>query len=125
MELLNTQKLKGKIEKIRRPLQMIVLLELRNDFNDNSDNNDKNDSNDDDESDKVNSDSLSQRDNFDDLLNKTDLSEKRKFKRVVAINADIIRKLNDENFKLFFDIMNQKGESQRNTYVLKSKLQLN
>ena len=43
MELLITQKLKGKIEKIRGLLQMIVPLELRNDINDNGDNNDKND----------------------------------------------------------------------------------
>ena len=77
VELFTTQKLKGKIEKVRRPLQMIVPLELRNDFNDNSDNNDKNDNNDNDENDNVNSDSL-KRDDLDDLLDKTDLSENRK-----------------------------------------------
>ena len=51
VELLTTQKLKGKMEKIedRRPLQMIVPLELRNAFNNNSDNNDKNDNHDDDD----------------------------------------------------------------------------
>ena len=78
---------------------MIVPLELRNDFSDNSDDNDKNDDNDDDGNDNVNSDSLNPRDDLDDLLNKTDLSEKRKSKRVAAINANFIRRLNDENFK--------------------------
>ena len=58
MELLIIQKLKGKMEKIRRPLQMIVRLELRNDFNDNGDKNDKNDNKDDDKNDNVNIDSL-------------------------------------------------------------------
>ena len=109
MEFLTTQKLKGKIEKIR-PFQMIVPLELRNDFNNNSDNNDENDNNDDDENDNVTSDSLNPRDDLDDLIDKTDLSEKRKSKRVAnAINADIIRSLNEGNFK-YFDITNQKGE---------------
>ena len=46
------------MEKIRRPLQMIVRLELRNDFNDNGDNNDKNDNKDDDKNDNANIDSL-------------------------------------------------------------------
>ena len=46
------------MEKIRRPLQMIVRLELRNDFNDNGDNNDNNDNKDDDKNDNVNIDSL-------------------------------------------------------------------
>ena len=79
---------------------MVTPLELRNDFNDNSDNNDKNNNgNDDDENDKVNSDSLNPRDGLDDLLDKTDLSGKRKSKQVAAINADITRRLNDENFK--------------------------
>ena len=78
---------------------MIVPLELRSDFNDNGDNNDKNDNNDDDENDNVNIDSLNLRNNLDDLLDKTKLGEKRKSKRVAAINADIIRRLNDENFK--------------------------
>ena len=87
------------MEKIRRHLQMIVPLELRKDFNDNGDNNDKNDNNDDDENDNVNINSLSLRNNLDDLLDKTNLSKKRKSKRLAAINADIMRKLNNENFK--------------------------
>ena len=87
------------MEKIRRPLQMIVPLELRNDFNGNGDNNDNNDNNDDDENDNVNIDSLNPRNDLDALLDKTNLGEKRKSKRVAAINADIIRRLNDENFK--------------------------
>ena len=90
VEVLITQKLKGKMEKIRRPPQMIVPLELRND---NGDNNDENDNNDDDENDDVNIDSLNPRNDLDDL------DEKRKSKRVAAINANIIRRLNDENFK--------------------------
>ena len=77
VELLTTQKLKGKIVKIRRPLQMIVPLELRNDFNNNSDNNNKSDNNNDDKNDNVSSDSLNRRDNLDDLLDKTSLSEER------------------------------------------------
>ena len=93
VELLITQKLKGKIEKIRRPLQMIVPLELRNDFNDNGDNNDENDNKDDDENDDVDIDSLNPRNDLDDL------DEKSKSKRAAAINANIIRRLNDENFK--------------------------
>ena len=64
VELLATQKLKIKIEKIRRLLQMIVPFELRNNFNDNSDNDDKNDNSDDDENNNANSDSL---DLLDDL----------------------------------------------------------
>ena len=72
-------------------------MKLRSDFNNISDNN-KNDSNDD-ENDNIISDSLNPREDFDDLLDKTDLSEIRKFKRVAAINAEIIRRLNDENFK--------------------------
>ena len=92
MELLITQKLKGKMEKTRRPLQMIVPMELCNDFKDNSDNNDNNDNNDDDENDSVNIDSLNPRNNLDDLLDKTNLSKKRKSKRVAAINTDIIGK---------------------------------
>ena len=99
VELLITQKLKGKMERIRRPLQMIVPFKLRNNFNNNGDNNDKNDNNDDDENDNVNIDSLNPRNDLDDLLDKTNLGEKRKSKRVAAINADIIRRLNDENFK--------------------------
>ena len=87
------------MKKIRRPLQMIVPLELRNDFNDNDDNNDKNDNNDDDEKDNVNIDNFNPRNNLDDLLDKTNLGKKRKSKRVAAINVDIIRRLNDENFK--------------------------
>ena len=78
---------------------MIVPLELRKDFNDNGHNNDKNDNNDDDENDNVNINSLSLRNNLDDLLDKTNLSKKRKSKRLAAINADIMRKLNNENFK--------------------------
>ena len=74
-------------------------LELPNDFNDNGDNNDKNDNNDDDENDNVNVDSLNQRNDLDNLLDKTNIGEKIKSKRVVAINADIIRRLNNENFK--------------------------
>ena len=42
--------------------------------------------------DNVNSDSLNPRDDLDDLLDKIDLSENRKSKRVAAINADIIRR---------------------------------
>ena len=99
VELLITQKLKGKMERIRRPLQMIVPFKLRNNFNNNGDNNDKNDNNDDDENDNVNIDSLNLRNGLDDLLDKTNLGEKRKSKRVATINADIIRRLNDENFK--------------------------
>ena len=87
------------METIIRPLQMIVPLELRNDFNDNDDNNDKNDNNDDAENDNVNIDSLNPRNDLDDLLDKTNLGKKRKSKRVAAINADIIHRLNDENFK--------------------------
>ena len=83
---LTTHELKGKLEKIRRSLQIIVPLELRNDFNNNSDDNDKNNNNDDNE----NSLNLLV-DDLDDLLDKTDLSENRKSKRVAAINADIIR----------------------------------
>ena len=45
VELLITQKLKGKIKKFGRPIQMIAQLELCNDFNDNSNNDDKNDHN--------------------------------------------------------------------------------
>ena len=105
VKLLITQKLKGKIEKIKRSIQMIVRLLLRNNFNDNSDNNDDN------ENDNINSDSLNPRDDLDDLLDKTDLDEKRISRRVPAINADIIRRLNDENFKCF-DITNQKGNLQ-------------
>ena len=78
---------------------MIVPLELRKDFNDNGDNNDKNDNNDDNENDNVNINSLNLRNNLDDLLDKTNLSKKRKSKRLAAINADIMRKLNNENFK--------------------------
>ena len=74
-------------------------LELPNDFNDNGDNNDENDNNDDDENDNVNVDSLNQRNNLDNLLDKITIGEKIKSKRVVAINADIIRRLNNENFK--------------------------
>ena len=99
VEVLITQKLKGEMEKIRRPLQMIVPFELRNDFNGNGNNNDKSDNNDDNENDNVNIDSLNPRNDLDDLLDKTNLGEKRKFKPVAAINADIIRRLNDENFK--------------------------
>ena len=73
-------------------------MKLRSDFNNISDNN-KNDSNDDDANVNIISDSLNPREDFDDLLDKTDLSEIRKFKRVAAINAEIIRRLNDENFK--------------------------
>ena len=87
------------MEKIGRPLQMIVPLELRNYFNDNGNNNDENDKNDDDENNNVNIDSLNPRNDLEDLLDKTNLGEKRKSKRVTAINADIIRRLNDENFK--------------------------
>ena len=87
------------MEKIRRPLQMIVPLELRNDFDNNGDYNDKNDNNDDDENDDVNIDSLNPCNDLNDLLDKTDLGEKRKSKRVAAINVEIIPRLNDENFK--------------------------
>ena len=78
---------------------MIVPLGLRNNFNNNSDNNDKNDNNDNDENDNVNIDCLNPRNDLHDSLDKTNLSEKRKSKRVAAINTDIIRRLNDENFK--------------------------
>ena len=82
---------------------MIILKHLKpkklNDFNDNGDNNDKNDNNDDNENDNVNIDSLKPRNDSDDLLDKTNLDEKRKSKRVAAINANIIRILKDENFK--------------------------
>ena len=77
---------------------MIVPFELHNDFNGNGDNNDKSDNNDD-ENDNVNIDSLNPRSDLDDLLDKTNFGEKRKSKRVAAINADITRRLNDENFK--------------------------
>ena len=65
---------------------MTVPLELRNNL---SYNNDKNDNNDDDENDNVSSDSLNPRDDLDGLLEKTDSREKRKSKRVSAINGDI------------------------------------
>ena len=94
---------------------MIILKHLKpkklNDLNDNGDNNDKNDNNDDKENDNVNIDSLNPRNDLDDLLDKTNLGEKRKSKRVAAINADIICRLNDENFKQRFD--NQKGECRK------------
>ena len=64
---------------------MIVPLELRNDFNINSYNNDKNDNNDDDENNNVNSDSFNPHDDLYDLLNKTDLSKKRKSKYYTEI----------------------------------------
>ena len=73
------------MEKIRGLLQMVVPLELRNDFNDNGDNKDKNDKNDDGENDNVNIDSLNPRNDLDDLLDKTNLGEKRKSKRVAAL----------------------------------------
>ena len=95
---------------------MTVPLELRNDFNDNRDNSDKHDNNDNDENDNVNSDNLNPHDNSDDLLDKTGLSENRKSKRITAINADIIRSLNDENFEQCFDIMNKKGECRKIYY---------
>ena len=63
-------------------LQLVVPLELRNNFNNNSDNNDKNDNNEDGENDNVNSDSLNPHDDLVDLLDKTNLSKKRKSKRV-------------------------------------------
>ena len=63
-------------------LQLVVPLELRNNFNNNSDNNDKNGNNEDGENDNVNSDSLNPHDDLVDLLDKTDLSKKRKSKRV-------------------------------------------
>ena len=88
-----------RMEKIRGPVQMVVPLELCNDFNDNGDNNDKNDKNDDGENDNVNIDNLNPRNDLDDLLDKTNLGEKRKSKRVAATNTDIIRRLNNENFK--------------------------
>ena len=91
VELLITQKSKGKLLKIRRPLQMIVPLEICNDFNDNNDKND----NDDRENDNVSSDNLNPRDDLDDLLDKTDLNENRKSKRIAAINADIIRRVSN------------------------------
>ena len=72
--------------KIRRPLQVIVPLELRNDFSDNSDNIDRSDNNDDGQNYNFNSNSLNPR----DLLKKTDLSEKKKFKKVAAMNVDIV-----------------------------------
>ena len=78
---------------------MIVPLDWRNDFNDNSDNNNKNDNNDENENDNVNSDSLSPCDDLNDFLDKSGLNEKRKLRWVVAINTDIIRRLNDENSK--------------------------
>ena len=82
----------------------------------NNDNSDKNDNNDDDENDNVNSDSLNPRDDLDHLLDKSDLSENRKSKRVAAINADIIHRLNDENFKQCFDITNQKGKCRKTVF---------
>lgn len=92
-------KLKGKIVQIRRSLQMIVPLKLRNDFNDNSNNNNKNHNNDDGENNNVNNDSLNLCDDLDDFLHKTDLSENRKSKWVAAINAGNMHRLNDENFE--------------------------
>ena len=86
-----------------------------NDFNDNRDNNNNNDNNDDDKNNNVYSVSLNLRDDLDDLLDKTDSSENRKSKQVAAINADIIRRLNDENFKCF-DITNQKGECRKTDF---------
>ena len=73
MELLITHKLKGKMEKIRRSLQIIAPLALRNN---NGDNNDKNENNDDDENDNVNIDSLNPRNDLDDLLGKTNLTKR-------------------------------------------------
>ena len=78
---------------------MIVPLELRNVFSDNSDDKNKNNINEDDENDNVNSDNLNPRHNLNNVLDRTDLSEKRKSKRISAINADIIRRLNAENLK--------------------------
>ena len=75
--------------------------------------NDKNDNNDDDKNDNVNSHSLNPRDDLGYLLDKSDLSENRKSKRVAANNADIIHRLNDENFKQCFDTTNQKGECRK------------
>ena len=77
---------------------MIVQLELRNNFNDNGDKNDMNDNNNHDKYDNVNIDSLNPRNNLDDLLDKTKLGEKGKIKRLAAIKANIIRRLNHENF---------------------------
>ena len=82
--------------KIRRPLQVIVPLELRNNFSDNSDNIDRSDNNDDDENYNFNSDSLNPR----DLLKKTDLSEKKKSKKVAAMNVDIILQIIATGFEL-------------------------
>lgn len=78
---------------------MIIPLDVSNDFNNNSDNKDKTKNNDDDEDDKVNSNSLSLCNDLDDWLGKTSLREKRKSKRVAAINADIIFRSNYENFE--------------------------
>ena len=78
---------------------MIVPLELRNVFSDSSDDKNKNNIIEDDENDNVNSDNLNLRHNLNNLLDRTDLSEKRKSKRISAINADIIRRLNAENLK--------------------------
>ena len=71
VERLPTQKLKGEIIKIRKPLQIIVPLKLRNDKYDNNDN---------DESDNVNSHRLDRRGDLDDLPNKTDLRRYDKIK---------------------------------------------
>ena len=73
MKFLTTQKLKGKIIKIRTPSQVVVPLELRNDFNDNSDNNDKYDNNDDGANNSVNRHSMNPRGDLNNLLDKTDL----------------------------------------------------
>ena len=75
---------------------MIVPLELRNNFSDNSDNIDRSDNNDDDENYNFNSDSLNPR----DLPKKTDLSEKKKSKKVAAMNVDIILQIIATGFEL-------------------------
>ena len=93
VELITTQTSNKKVIKIRRPIQMIIPLEVRNEINDNNDDSDKNDNNN--ENDDINYDNLNQRDDLDDLHDKIDFQENRKSKRIAAINADIIRRLND------------------------------
>ena len=92
---------------------MIVPLKFHNDFNDNSDNSNEGCNNKDDKNNNVNSHNLNPCDNLDDLLYKTDLSKSKKSKWVAAINANIIHRLNDENFKQCFDIMNQKRKCRK------------
>ena len=79
VERLPTQKLKGEIIKIRRPLQIIVPLKLRHDKYDNNDNN---------ENDNVNSHSLNRRGDLDYLPNKTDL---RRYDKIKTCRLNFIK----------------------------------